>query len=502
MNKITPLKVWAQKVLPTIYDDSLSYYELLNKIIAHVNLMGDVINSFDEQYETPMVVTKVSDMTNKYKVYIYLGNETGYTLGDWYYYNEDTESWTSGGGYGGYPVDNALDSDSVNAVQNRVVTNKINQMVNDIDNITNDVNGINDDITSIRNDINSIQLKNFVKVITIGDSYGTGTGGGLSVTPWPERLAGRFGLGYGTDLKNFSYGGRSFGANNGEESNPDTGANFCDGLRKAVNSLTASQREDITDIIVGGGINDWSHNTTQIWTGMANFKNIRNTYFPNAKMHIVIIGNALVPQYRVPYYRDIIRYYHQYGTRADFTVYECYKHLICNKAYMHTDGVHITDTAQQIITDDIYNVLTGGNAFDNQYRRIPFTSDIGDGIAWFDGNNINIKFNSTIKTFGTPVSIGTGWGAIGNIQSNLINGGSAEYGQDPFTVFCTLRDSGTYYPMIGLQIRFRHDPTNFDNVIIQARNTSYWDGTALKTFSSVSSILPLDNVTVLNPVVN
>lgn len=37
----TPLKCWCKFVLPTVYDDSLSYYELLCKIIKYINDMRD-----------------------------------------------------------------------------------------------------------------------------------------------------------------------------------------------------------------------------------------------------------------------------------------------------------------------------------------------------------------------------------------------------------------------------------------------------------------------------
>lgn len=33
----SPFKFWCQKVLPTVYDDSLSYYELLSKVIVYLN---------------------------------------------------------------------------------------------------------------------------------------------------------------------------------------------------------------------------------------------------------------------------------------------------------------------------------------------------------------------------------------------------------------------------------------------------------------------------------
>ena len=37
INQIKPLKYWVQKVLPLVYEDSLSYYELLNKVVLKLN---------------------------------------------------------------------------------------------------------------------------------------------------------------------------------------------------------------------------------------------------------------------------------------------------------------------------------------------------------------------------------------------------------------------------------------------------------------------------------
>lgn len=39
---------WCQKILPAIYDDSLSYYELLNKVVQYLN---DVIGKYNEMVD-------------------------------------------------------------------------------------------------------------------------------------------------------------------------------------------------------------------------------------------------------------------------------------------------------------------------------------------------------------------------------------------------------------------------------------------------------------------
>lgn len=54
---LTMFKYWCQKVLPAVYDDSLSYYELLCKVvkylndaIAELNVHSDAITELQELY--------------------------------------------------------------------------------------------------------------------------------------------------------------------------------------------------------------------------------------------------------------------------------------------------------------------------------------------------------------------------------------------------------------------------------------------------------------------
>lgn len=45
---IKPVHFWSQKVLPLVYDDSLSYYETLGKFAFKLN---EVIGSIDDLFE-------------------------------------------------------------------------------------------------------------------------------------------------------------------------------------------------------------------------------------------------------------------------------------------------------------------------------------------------------------------------------------------------------------------------------------------------------------------
>lgn len=50
-NNVAKFKFWCQKVLPAVYDDSLSYYELLCKVMSKLNEVIDVINTFETGHE-------------------------------------------------------------------------------------------------------------------------------------------------------------------------------------------------------------------------------------------------------------------------------------------------------------------------------------------------------------------------------------------------------------------------------------------------------------------
>lgn len=48
MGKIDKVKFWCYKVLPLVYDDSLSYYELLCKVVSKLNELIEKYASFED----------------------------------------------------------------------------------------------------------------------------------------------------------------------------------------------------------------------------------------------------------------------------------------------------------------------------------------------------------------------------------------------------------------------------------------------------------------------
>lgn len=45
---LTPFRYWCQKVLPLVYDNSLSYYELLCKVVEYLNDTMENVNTVGE----------------------------------------------------------------------------------------------------------------------------------------------------------------------------------------------------------------------------------------------------------------------------------------------------------------------------------------------------------------------------------------------------------------------------------------------------------------------
>lgn len=68
------------------YVNSAALQEYTTKLVAKLKTLFP---------GTPTAAATVADMTDHGKTYVYVGSETGYTAGDWYYW--DGSAWTSGG---------------------------------------------------------------------------------------------------------------------------------------------------------------------------------------------------------------------------------------------------------------------------------------------------------------------------------------------------------------------------------------------------------------------
>ena len=100
MDNLTPLKFWCYKVLPLVYDDSLSYYEVLCKLVAKVNDIISVTyqipdasaNSFKDSDTINSVLQKIfSDIKNSISTNDEMSSSTAttnYKAGDLVWQND------------------------------------------------------------------------------------------------------------------------------------------------------------------------------------------------------------------------------------------------------------------------------------------------------------------------------------------------------------------------------------------------------------------------------
>lgn len=154
IRNMQPFRFWCQKVLPTVYDDSLSYYELLNKVIIYLNDTVDNVNTLN---------TNVQNIYNAYVLlqsYVndYFDNEFPQLVSD--KLDEMAEDGTLTALISGYidPLFEAK-SDEIDGIieqQNTTISSAITEQNNTIGSaITEQNNTISEAITEQNSTINS-----------------------------------------------------------------------------------------------------------------------------------------------------------------------------------------------------------------------------------------------------------------------------------------------------------------------------------------------------------
>ena len=83
MGEIGAFRFWCQKVLPAVYDDSLSYYELLAKVIEKLN---EVIDRYDESGS--VINSIIEELTRLQQEFEYF-KEHGFEE----YYEQQLDEW-------------------------------------------------------------------------------------------------------------------------------------------------------------------------------------------------------------------------------------------------------------------------------------------------------------------------------------------------------------------------------------------------------------------------
>ena len=211
------------------------------------------------------------------------------------------------------------------------------------------------EIETNTNAINALrQLTLGKKVIFVGDSY-------VGQSQWVSKIATRLGMTQGTDYFCYSLGGEGF-----TEGVDDNG--FLDDLKYFEDLIATDVKQQVTDILVVGGVNDAkTANNYAIETGIENFVTYAKQQYPNAKIYIGFIGairlGGSAVSTRTMDNMELCYYLYNVCSRHGAIYLSNVEYALRQTdAQLQTDGLHPTSTSGNAIADAVINAWLGGSA--------------------------------------------------------------------------------------------------------------------------------------------
>ena len=149
---------WCQKVLPLVYDDSLSYYEVLCKVTEHLNKLTTLVNEIGDELERYEGVTDVRlDNLETWRVEV---DQWRANIDIW---QGQINSWKDG-------IDSwKLEIDEWKTIISNWITNTVDPFITDM---TNRVSTIETTLTTIGDTV-KFQAERSMKIIPVTMHYNT-----------------------------------------------------------------------------------------------------------------------------------------------------------------------------------------------------------------------------------------------------------------------------------------------------------------------------------------
>lgn len=345
---INPFPYWKwNKVLPAVYDDSLSQYEILCKLLDTVNNIITSTNSTGEQVEQlTQLVQQLID--------------GGFPSGIVQYVTD---------------IANAAINDDIATINSRIAA--LEAQVNSYNqSLQGQINTINTNLTALENEI-AVAAVRKEGILLLGDSYAQGehseSATGHNGPNWQDYMTSVMGL---TNVYKYKGGSAGFYAvstsTSGSSSSVPTGTNYQSILLYAYNYLDGLGKADkIKHIIIQGGVNDASAviNGAQISAvsaAIGDCLSALHTWFPNAKVHVVYASCGYTSwQINGTRSFEIPRIYKSAAINAGASYNQFTNAPWIYEANVAThDGSHPTAAIQRILGGFMGTVLLNGHADD------------------------------------------------------------------------------------------------------------------------------------------
>ena len=325
-SNISNLRFWCQKVLPLVYDDSLSYYELLCKVVQKLNETIDLANKLNDEWNDikgtalQLIIEYVNEQINNGTIGTMIENATKEKFAE---------------------LEKELNSLSKTVTDNKTETD------NSIENLNNTVSN---NYTSLSNKINVVNNSrktfNFSgNTILIGDSYGDGYTPDGNVTSWCTLVKNYLNL--GDSCFAITRGGSGF----------KNGTTFNALLRESVGHF--SDKTTVKNIVVCGGYNDANYSVNELILAIADFKTKALELYPEANVFIGFCGFNVDFAFRA----KLLKACDGYVSGCEYqgvTYLTGVENAIHSDAMVASDGIHPNTWGQESLAKCITNALLCG----------------------------------------------------------------------------------------------------------------------------------------------
>lgn len=381
VNELKPFRFWCQHVLPLVYDDSLSYYELLNKVVNYLNEMADKISLIDP------FVGEITKEMEELKEYVDNWIESAHL-------DEEIDAY----------IDAKFASQEfttrLTQIVSAEVTSQTAELASTVANHTADLNKIKPQLSAVAKN-----MFNYGKALFIGDSWGAAWNApeGTANTSFEDIIAQDLGI---SNYYRKDEGGAGFAYGNGHW------------YGKLLSDFVAehpTEPNNITNIFIIGGQNDLNDNTDYVYSNTQYeckwVANYINEHFPNAKVWVGMVartsgwntdasyGNI---NRTTNYYIEACRHYNwNYITKSELMVHN-YNMIAPN------DGKHLTHSAY--ITLGHYLAESIKNGYWRQHPQgftgLAMSSDY-DASTYISSVPVNLGINQYLSDSGVTLLIET-----------------------------------------------------------------------------------------------